>query len=83
MQDWLTSNDVKHIIKQNHIFNNVTLASKLRVIKAFSKSDMAIIWINIWNAQSGARAKDLINRCFNVGKYIATIREANANLGIP
>ena len=83
MQDWLTSNDIKHIIKQNHIFNNVTLASKLRVIKAFSKSDMAIIWINIWDAQSGARAKDLINRCFNVRKYIATIRGANTNPGIP
>ena len=46
MQDWLTLNDVKHIIKQNH---NITLASKLRVIKASPKSDMAIIWIDIWN----------------------------------
>ena len=61
MQDQLTSNDVKHIIKQNHIFNNVTLISKLRVIKVSPKLDMTIIWIDIWNAQSSARAKDLIN----------------------
>jgi len=83
MQDRLTLSDVKLIIKQNHIFNNTTLASKPRVIKASPKSDMAIIWINIWNAQSGARAKDIINRCFNVGKYITIIGGANANSGIP
>jgi len=82
MQDCLTSSDVKLIIKQNHIFNNITLVSKPRVIKASSKSDMAIIWIDIWDTQSGVRAKDLINQCFNVRKYIATIREANANPGI-
>jgi len=61
MQDCLTSSDVKLIIKQNHIFNNTTLVSKLRVIKASSKSDMAIIWIDFWDAQSGAKAKNLIN----------------------
>jgi len=43
MQDYLTSSDVELIIKQNHIFNNITLVSKLRVIKASPKSDMAII----------------------------------------
>ena len=44
---------------------------------------MAIVWIDIWDAQSGAKAKGLINRCFNVGKYIATVRMANANPSIP
>jgi len=43
MQDRLTSNDVEHIIKQNHIFNNVTLVLKPRVVKVSPKSDMAII----------------------------------------
>ena len=71
------------IIKQNHIFNNVTLASKPRVIKVSPKSDMAIIWINIWDTQSGTKAKDLVNRCFNVGRFITTIREANANPSVP
>ena len=33
--------------------------------------------------QSGAKAKDLINRCFNVGSFIATIRGANTNPGVP
>ena len=46
-QDHLNSSDIENIIKQNHIFNNVTLASKPRVIKVSPKSDMAIIWINI------------------------------------
>ena len=78
-QDRLTSNNVKTIIKQNQIFNNITLASKLRVIKISSKSDISIIWIDIWDIQSSSRAKGLINCCFNVGKYIVTIQGTNMN----
>ena len=48
-----------------------------------SKSDMTIIWIDIWDVQSSSRAKSLINQCFNVGKYIATIRGANMNSEVP
>ena len=47
LQDCLSASDVETIIKQNHIFNNITLTSKPRVIKVSPKSDMAIIWINI------------------------------------
>jgi len=82
-QDKLSSSEVESILKQNHIFNNITLASKLRVIKVSPKSDMAIVWIDVWDVQSGQNAKLLINRCFNVGKYIATIRGANMNPGVP
>jgi len=57
--------------------------SKPQVIKVSPKSDMAIIWIDIWNVQSSSNVKMLINRCFNVGNYITTIREANINPGIP
>jgi len=42
-QNCLTSNNVKTIIKQNQIFNNITLASKPRVIKVSPKSNMSII----------------------------------------
>jgi len=38
---------VKTIIKSNYIFNNLSLASKLQVIKALPKSNMAIVWIDI------------------------------------
>ena len=82
LQDCLNAFDVKTIIKQNHIFNNVTLASKPRVIKFLPKLYIAIIWINIWDAQSGTKAKSLINRCFNVGSFITIIRGANANPGV-
>jgi len=71
------------IIKQNQIFDNITLASKLWVIKVLLKLDMLIIWIDIWNVQSGSRAKGLINQFFNIGRYIAMIREANMNPGVP
>ena len=83
LQDRLKATDIEMIIKQNHIFNNVTLVSKPRVIKVSPKLDMVIVWISIWDAQSSVKAKDLVNRCFNVGRFIATIREANANPSVP
>ena len=72
-QNKLTSNNIEMILKQNHIFNNISLTSKPRVIKVSPKSDMSIVWIDIWDVQSGSNAKMLINRCFNIGSYIATI----------
>ena len=39
----LISNDVESILKQNQIFDNITLVSKPRVIKILPKSDMSII----------------------------------------
>ena len=82
-QEKLTSTDIKTILKQNHIFDNISLALKPRVIKVSPKSDMAIVWIDIWDVQSGHNAKMLINRCFNVDNYIATIQGANMNSGVP
>ena len=78
----LTPNDIKTIIKQNQIFDNIVLTSKPHVIKVLPKSDILIIWFDIWNVQSRSKAKDLINRCFNVGKYIATIWGTNINPSI-
>ena len=43
LQEHLNCSDVENIIKQNHIFNNITLVSKPRVIKVLPKSDMAIV----------------------------------------
>ena len=74
---------VETIIKNNHIFNNITIVLRLKVIKISSKLDMAIIWLDIWDIQSGSKAKGLINRYFNVKSYIVTIREVNMNLRIP
>ena len=81
-QEKLTSSDIETILKQNHIFDNISLASKPRIIKVSPKSDMAIVWLDIWNIQSGQNAKLLINRCFNIGNNIATIRGANMNPGV-
>ena len=82
-QEHITSNNVEDIIKQNYIFDDITLASKPRVIKVLPKSDIAIAWIDIWDIQSGVKAKGLINQCFNIRRYIAMIRMANTNTGIP
>jgi len=45
----IASDEIEDILKNNHIFNNIILASKPRVIKVSPKSDMAIIWIDIWD----------------------------------
>jgi len=79
----ISSDDVESILKSNHIFNNIVLASKPCIIKVSPKSDMAIIWIDIWDTQSGSNAKKIINRCFNVGSFITTVRGANMNPGVP
>ena len=82
-QERLTPNNIETILKQNHIFDNISLASKPRVIKVSPKSDMSIIWLDIWDVQSGSNVKMLINRCFNVRNYIMTIHGANINPSIP
>ena len=82
-QECLWSKYVEYIIKQNQIFDNIILASKPRVIKVSPKSDMVIVWIDIWDVQSGVKGKGLINQCFNVRRYIAMVRMANVNPSIP
>jgi len=42
-QEKLTLNDIETILKKNHIFDNISLVSKPRVIKVSLKSDMAIV----------------------------------------
>jgi len=43
----ITLDEVKRILKNNYIFNNIVLALKSRIVKISSKLDMAIIWIDI------------------------------------
>jgi len=73
---------VERLIKTTHIFNNVILASKPRVIKALPKSDIIVFWIDIWDVQSGAKVKGLINMHLNMSSYIATICGTNMNLEV-
>ena len=78
----ITSNKIDNILKTTHIFNDMILALKPKVIKISPKSDMAIVWIDIWDIQNGMKARSLINRRFNVRSFITTICDANINLGI-
>jgi len=48
---------VESIIRSNYIFNNITIASKLCIIKVSPKSDMSITWLNIWDVQSSSKAR--------------------------
>ena len=57
----ITPNIIKSIIKEMHIFNNIILASKSCIVKASPKSDMAVVWVNIWDSQNRTKAKTIIN----------------------
>ena len=69
----ISSDDVKCILRSNYIFNDIVLASRPYIIKVSPKSNMSIIWIDIWDSQSDTNAKKIINRHFNVGSFIATV----------
>ena len=79
----LTGNNITTTMKHLELFEPVNLTAKPRVIKASSKSDIAIIWFDIWDSKNGFKAKLLINHSFNFGRYIATIRATNMNPGVP
>ena len=76
------SDEIENVLKTNHLFNNIVLASKFCIIKVSLKSDMSIIWIDIWDIQSGSNAKKIINRCFNIRSFITTVHRTNMNLGM-
>ena len=75
----ISSDEIENVLKNNHLFNNIVLASKLHVIKVSPKSNMAIVWID---TQNGSNAKKVINYQFNIGSYIATVHGANMNPGV-
>jgi len=79
----ITSENVTDFMKHIDLFENVPLATKPCIIKASPKSDMAIIWFDIWDTQNGSKAKSLINHSFNLGRHIATVRATNMNPGVP
>ena len=69
----ITPDFIERVLKNTYLFKDIVLASKPCVIKASPKSDMVVIWVDIWDSQSSSLAKNIINYCFNVGYFIATI----------
>lgn len=57
----VTSDIIKSIIKEMHIFNNIILALKPCIVKASPKPDIAIVWVNIWDSQNRTKAKTIID----------------------
>jgi len=79
----MTPDIIEGVLKESHLFKNVILASKPHVIKALPKSNKAVVWVDIWNSQSSSCVKNIINRRFNVGQFIATVCGNNMNPGVP
>jgi len=46
-QECLNASNVKMVLKQNQIFDDIKLTSRPRVIKVLPKSDMSIVWLDI------------------------------------
>ena len=79
----INSEFIETVIKLSHIFNNLSLTFRPRVIKISPNFNMVIVQIDIWDVQSGKNAKMLINRYFNVRSHITTIHRANINSSVP
>ena len=79
----ITSEIVEEAIKQIHIFNGVVLTLKPWIIKALSNSNLAVVWVNIWDSQNSSITKSIINWYFNIGRYITTIHSTNINPSVP
>jgi len=79
----ITSENVTDFMKHIDLFKNVSLATKPRIIKVSPKSDMAIIWFDIWDTQNSSKAKLLINYSFNLDYHITTVRATNINPSVP
>ena len=60
-QGVITFNIIKGILKKLYLFKDIILVSKLYIIKASSKSDMAVVWVDIWDSQSSFIAKNIVN----------------------
>ena len=82
-QKVITPDFIKDVLKESHLFKDIILASKPCIIKTSPKSDIAVVWIDIWDSQNGFLTKNIINCFFNIGWFIVTIRGMNMNLGIP
>ena len=53
----INSDFIELVIKSSHIFNDLSLTSKPRIIKALYKSDITVVWIDIWDTQRDKNAK--------------------------
>ena len=82
-QEVITPDNIEGILKELHLFKNIMLVSKPYIIKVSLKSDIAVIWVDIWDSQSSSLAKNIINCCFNIRQFVATVHSTNMNPGIP
>ena len=78
----ITPDYIEGILKETYLFKDIVLASKLCVIKASPKSNIVVVWVDIWDSQSNSLVKNIINYCFNIRQFVVTICGTNMNLGI-
>jgi len=49
-QEVITPDYIKGVLKETHLFKDIVLASKLHVIKASPKSNIVVVWVDIWDS---------------------------------
>jgi len=60
-QGVITPDTIESVLKELYLFKDIILALKPCIIKVFPKSDMTVIWVDIWNSQSDSTVKNIIN----------------------
>ena len=69
----INSVQIKSVLSHTDIFQDIILSFWPYIVRVFPRSDMVIVWINIWDSQNGTKAKSLINRSFNIDCHVVTI----------
>ncbi|KAF5376109.1 hypothetical protein D9615_007779 [Tricholomella constricta] len=79
----ITQDLVESRICQDPVTKNFHLASKPRVSRNSPASDSCTVWFDIWDTQSGANLKQLVNKRLSFGGQICMIRPAEKRPGTP
>jgi hypothetical protein len=74
---------VAQTFQQSPLHEDYRLTSPVRIVRESHASTRATVYFNVWDSQSGARAKRLINKRINICGNECYIRAAAANPGVP
>jgi hypothetical protein len=75
--------DVTNAMADSPFADAFILAATPRTMRNSAKSSTATVWFDLWDSQSGARAKQVAGRSLFINGAVCPIRAAAANPGTP
>ena len=78
-----TPEDVDGAFQRSPLHDDYRPDAAARIVRESHSSTRATVYFNVWDSQSGARAKRLINKRIMIHGHECFIRAAAANPGVP